>query len=311
MNISKLGIIILNYNTWKETEDCVSSIRKYTSLPYVIYIVDNKSTDDSLRRLEEKYQNTENIVVIETGENKGYSAGNNVGIKKAIGDKCDIIFVVNSDIELLNDAFGQMLVTLLKKDSFMMVGPSVMDNEHKEVQLPRKKQTFRYFLFERHPFCKMPLIRRLGERRYPIDITQVYAFDGSVAGCCFGMRADDMVEIGYLDENVFLYSEEDILAYKMEKRAKKAVVDMRAKVWHKENVSTNKEGRAFVQFHRWNSVLYLLNAYAKLNIFLLILIAIWNTATWSVLSIVSQEYRRMLKEFWKKDWHIALKKWED
>lgn len=51
MDTNKLGIIILNYNTWNETVECVRSIQEYTSLPYTIYIVDNGSTDDSLRKL--------------------------------------------------------------------------------------------------------------------------------------------------------------------------------------------------------------------------------------------------------------------
>ena len=88
-----------------------------------------------------------------------------------------------------------------------------------------------------------------------------------------------------------------ISATKMEARGKKAVVDMKAQVWHKENVSTNKKGRAFVQFHRWNSVLYLLKKYAKIGKPLQIFVAVWNTATWMALSIVSGEHRKMLRDF--------------
>lgn len=80
----------------------------------------------------------------------------------------------------------------------------------------------------------------MGNRLYSAKESKVFAFNGSVSGCCFGMRAEDFKNIGYLDENVFLYCEEDILAYKMERLGKKAVVDMEAKVWHKENLSTNR-----------------------------------------------------------------------
>lgn len=309
MKDHKLGIVILNYNTWKETEECVKSIWKYTSLSYVIYIVDNKSTDDSLEQLEILYSGIENIVVIETGENRGYSAGNNVGIKMATRDSCDIIFIVNSDVELLNDAFSYMTDTLLKKDSFMMVGPSVRNNEGREVQLARKKQTFKYFLLERHPFCKIPLLKRLGNRSYPLtNKPKEFSFCGSVAGCCFGMRANNLMEIGYLDEKVFLYYEEDILAYKMERIGRKAVINTHAKVWHKENISTNKEGGAFVQFHRWLSVLYLLKEYAEISKASQIFIALWNTLTWTALSVVSVSHRRMQKEFWKQNWRIVFHK---
>lgn len=111
MKVKKLGIIILNYNTWRETVTCVDSIKKYTSNPYVIYVIDNKSVDDSLENLRLKYKQEKDVIVIESEVNKGYSAGNNIGIKRAIADACDILFIVNSDIEILNNAFGQMAST--------------------------------------------------------------------------------------------------------------------------------------------------------------------------------------------------------
>lgn len=304
----KIGIVILNYNTWQETEDCVRTIEEHTSISFKIYVVDNKSTDDSLEKLTMLYKNKENIEIIEAIINKGYSAGNNLGIKRAIADNCEVIFIVNSDVELLNDAFTRMTNTLLKKDTFMMVGPSVLDNNGEESQIPRKKQTFKLFFFERHPFCCIPILSKMGKRLYPMTGKEVFAFYGSVAGCCFCMRAKDFVDTDYLDENVFLYSEEDILAYKMEARGKKAVVDTRAKVWHKANISTNKEGNAFVQFHRWISVFYLLKTYARVGSICQIFIASWNILTWCALSVVSKSHRAMLSDFWKKNWEIFSKK---
>lgn len=301
-----LGIIILNYNTYQETIDCIKSIEVQTKSYYNIYVVDNNSSDRSAYRLKEKYNNEDNIYIIENDVNKGYSAGNNIGIKKAIEDKNDIIFIVNSDVELLNDAFTQMAHTLLSDNKYMMVGPSITNNDGKESQIPRKKLDFKLFVLERHPFCCIPLLTKRANRLYSINKKDVFSFDGSVSGCCFGMRAKDFREIDFFDENVFLYYEEDILAYKMESKNKKAVVDKRAKVWHKESVSTKKKGSAFVQFHRWISVLYLLKQYTQINKLNQVLVALWNTVTWSVLSIISKDHRKMLKAFWKKNWKIVF-----
>src|SRR5699024_6282334 len=133
-----------------------------------------------------------------------------------------------------------------------------------ESQLPRKKLTWKLFLYERHPLCLIPYFKKRANRKYNLKESGKLIFQGMVAGCCFGMRAADFNKVGLLDENVFLYYEEDILAYKIEKLNKKAIVDFDAKVWHKENVSTNKKGSAFVRFHRWSSVLYLLKTYARI-----------------------------------------------
>ncbi len=298
-----IGIIILNYNTWEETEVCVDSIRKFTSIDYKIFIVDNNSKDNSGDILEKKYKLDDDVWVIKNLENNGYSAGNNVGIQYAEKDGCDYIFIVNSDVELLNDAFSIMLQTLKDHPECMMIGPSVMDNNHRESQLPRLVLTPRVFVFERHPFCLIPFFAKKAERKVKSD-SDVTVFYGSVAGCCFGIKTSDFRDVGFFDENVFLYYEEDILGYKMMAAGKKAVFDKRAKIWHKANISTNKEGSAFVQFHRWTSVLYMLKQYAKINKIQQISIALWNIITWDVLSIKSKKYRVLLKDFRRKNWDI-------
>lgn len=308
MNDVAIGIVILNYNTYQETIDCVRSIKNHTEGTYKIYIIDNNSTDCSGNKLKKYFNCEQNVEVIKNKENKGYSAGNNIGIKKAIDDKNDVVFIVNSDVELLNDAFSRMTQTLLSNDKFMMIGPSVINNNGEESQLPRKKLDFKIFVLARHPFCDISFFKKKASRQYPMDTKAVFAFKGSVAGCCFGMRADDFEEIGFLDENVFLYYEEDILAYKMEQKNKKAVVDKKAKVWHKENISTKKRGSAFVRFHRWSSVLYMFKYYAKLGVIGQVFIAIWNTVTWLFLSICLKEYRKLLGAFWRKNWDIVFRK---
>ena len=297
------GIIILNYNTWEETEVCVDSIRKYTSIDYKIYIVDNCSKDDSAKILETKYKYDEDVKVIIHSENKGYSAGNNVGIHQAEEDGCDYLFIVNSDVELLNDAFAIMLQTLKDNPEGMMIGPSVMDNNHEESQLPRFVLTPSTFVCERHPLCKIPFFARRAERKVKSD-SDVVVFNGSVAGCCFGIKTSDFHDIGYFDENVFLYYEEDIIGYKMNAIGRKAIFDKRARIWHKANISTNKEGSAFVQFHRWTSVLYLLKEYAKINKIQQIGIAVWNILTWDLLSIRSVKHKAMQKKFRDENWKI-------
>lgn len=299
-----IGIIILNYNTWSETKSCVDSIHKYNTLPYKIYIVDNCSKDDSIARLKEIYEGAGDVALIENENNKGYSAGNNVGIKSAEREGCEYIFIVNSDVELLNDAFRYMVDTLKNNPKCMMVGPSVMDNHGQESQFPRKVLTPSLFIYERHPLCLIPFFRKKANRIVRSDCDQTI-FEGSVSGCCFGIKCEDFKNIGYFDENVFLYYEEDILGYKMKSINRDAVFDKKAKVWHKANISTKKEGNAFVQFHRWTSVLYMLKTYAHINKAQQIGIALWNIITWDMLSIKSKKHRKMLNEFRSRNWEIV------
>lgn len=309
--MEKSGIIILNYNTLKETNECINSIRRYTSVPYHIYIIDNDSDDGSGIELEKIYQNDKDTTVILNRKNGGYSAGNNVGIRQAIKDSCRYIFIVNSDVELLNDAFSIMIQTLKEDSRIMMVGPSVMDLNNQESQLPREKLNFKTFILERHPFCYIPLFKKKAYRKIDINVDNPTIFRGSVSGCCFCIKSEDFAKIDFLDEREFLYYEEDTLAYKMDSINKYAAVEKRAKVLHKANISTNKKGNAFVQYHRWLSVLYMLKRYAKINEGEQFFVALWNTLTWDILSIKSKNYRKMRKSFSEKNWSIVKEKFNE
>ena len=109
-NIS-LSIIIVNYNTFKLTRDTINSYNTFkltrdtinscisepTRYTYEIFLVDNKSTDDSLFQLKEYFKNEISrgtIIVIENDENKGFANANNLAIEKSQGD---FVLLLNSD----------------------------------------------------------------------------------------------------------------------------------------------------------------------------------------------------------------------
>ena len=302
-----IGIVILNYNSSKDVIECIKSIKQFTSIKYHIYVVDNASTKGSVTYLSDCLNNWKDVTLIFNSSNAGYSAGNNIGIKRAINDHCSVIFVVNPDVVLLNDALTIMTNDLLSDNRYMMIGPSICNSFNEEAQIPRSKITLKSFVLDRKPFNRFAVFNRLSNRLYkPSD--RVFSFSGSVSGCCFGIRADDYLCINYLDENVFLYYEEEILAYKMDKINRLSVFDSNAKVFHKEGITTSKEGNAFVQFHRWNSSLYVLTHHAHISFIVSFIIAIWNIAYWLILSINSKNYRLLCKEFIKSNSAIVFKR---
>ena len=82
-NAMNTGIVILNYNDAGSTQKLVDSIIGY-SLIWHIAVVDNCSTDGSLKLLGEKYSDNKKVSVISSGKNGGYSYGNNFGARYLI-----------------------------------------------------------------------------------------------------------------------------------------------------------------------------------------------------------------------------------
>lgn len=98
---SLVSIVIVNYNTFDLTCDCIASVKQFVSEgSYEIILVDNASTERSPQDFKVRFPE---IVLIASAENLGFSKGNNLGIQKASGD---FILLLNSDTVLANDAIG-------------------------------------------------------------------------------------------------------------------------------------------------------------------------------------------------------------
>lgn len=96
-----ISIIILNYNTFDITCQCIESIYKETKkVDFEIIIVDNASTVDDPDKFLELFPK---IKLVKNTENRGFAGGCNDGIKVAKGDT---ILLLNSDTKLLNDAIS-------------------------------------------------------------------------------------------------------------------------------------------------------------------------------------------------------------
>ena len=81
--LPKVVITVINWNSWDDIKNCVESIRRSTYKKYDILIVDNASTDDSLKRIVEAYPG---LKIIEHKENLGPIAANNSGFCYAHAD---------------------------------------------------------------------------------------------------------------------------------------------------------------------------------------------------------------------------------
>lgn len=96
--MTKIGIVILNWNRKADTVECLDSINRLrvpSGYEIKIYLVDNGSTDDSIKAFSKI--TSPSFRLIENKKNLGFVGGNNVGAKEAIGEGCDWVFILNND----------------------------------------------------------------------------------------------------------------------------------------------------------------------------------------------------------------------
>lgn len=99
----RLGVVILNYKSYDVTLDCLAKMEKLNLVDDII-VVDNNSPNDSYQKLQAA-QLGHRWKLLQSGENRGYSAGNNIGIRYLMEHTDDdIIGIVNPDVSF-DDGF--------------------------------------------------------------------------------------------------------------------------------------------------------------------------------------------------------------
>lgn len=279
--LSNLAIVVLNYNNSRLTIYAAESLLKLNIGLHVI-VVDNFSNDNSRSELYDALMNRENIHLILNDKNFGYAHGNNIGIKFA--EKLgfiEYVGIMNPDV--LIDAVTLMaLVDRLQDDRIGFITSKVCYNGR--FNIPNECAWHLPTLMDLLAFCtligyvQMHFLARLGfknnvqgyysQEHYCDDIAIV----DSVQGCFFMGKLSTFLAIGNLDENTFLYYEENILAAKVKRINKYNAVLTKYHIYHnhqeKDKSMIKRANKVFDMTCLHNSRDYYIKAYQKSSILL-------------------------------------------
>lgn len=247
----KVSIIILNYNGAEDTKKCLYSFLKLQYPNYELIVVDNGSTDNSVKIIKERFPN---ITLIEGVKNLGYSGGNNLGIKYCIERGSEYVLIVNNDTELVNPYFLHEMIKKMGEDtSIGIIGPRVL-NPGNQVQ---DTILFIPSLFN----C----VKKYFSLRFGIKKPNYYISKqvDAVSGVCWLIKMRVIEEIGLLAEDYFMYGEEQDYCFRAKKAGWKILYYPVESILHyKETTDKNRE-RSHKEYiyGRKNLVLFLCKHY--------------------------------------------------
>ncbi len=257
----KLVFVILNYNTFEETKECISSIFEHIDInEYKIVVVDNGSSDNSLIKLENEYLKNNKVDIIPIKKNLGFAKGNNVGIKYANESyNPDFVVVLNSDTEIFQNDFYAKISSRYERSNFGVLGPMMLTGNGRCDNSPWKPGTLEqmkaqlnklerdYKLFTMLPYflwrIKNKITRILTDSEDPLhsygDFWK-YQEDVELQGAFLVFSKDIFRYIEGFDPRTFLYFEEQLLYLAVKRVGMKIVYDPQIVVYHKEGISTKK-----------------------------------------------------------------------
>ena len=278
-----LTIIIINYNTFNLTRDCIDSISRYIeNINYEIIVVDNHSRDNSGRDLQEIFPA---INVLALNDNYGYAYAINRGTEIARGE---FILILNSDIVWLEDAVTQPIQYLRDNPDCAVLGCKLL-NPDLSLQgsiyfYPSLTREFLNALgisplLRRSRLIKAVLIKsmvligrdKLGRLGPHDKITEVQGLKGAY----ILTRRKVLIETGGFDEKIFLYGEETEWFIRLREAEYKIVFYPDVKVIH-IGEGSNKEITISPMFTtRYFSLKYIFNKhYTKQQVFHLMIIMV-------------------------------------
>jgi GT2 family glycosyltransferase len=224
--VEKIGVVILNWNGWQMTLATVNSLRQ-TNEPegrWRIFVVDNGSTDDSIQHL----QIEPDIKLIVLSENRGFAAGNNVGIRHALEEGCNYILLLNNDVILDPEFLGPLLQRLVQISEAWVISPKIHFAD------PPNRIWYAGGNF-RYPRLIGEMVGLNQEDKGQFDSPKIVDF---VTGCCMLVKAAAFQQIGLLDEDFFFYQEDVDFSHRVTSAGYQVWYEPYSLVWHAVSSST-------------------------------------------------------------------------
>ena len=220
-------IVLVNYNGFDDTYECVESILKNDYSNYRIVVVDNASNENEKDRLKSNSLINESCTVIYNEDNLGFSNGNNLGIKYANSINAEYVLLLNNDTIVTESFLTQLIYCADSNQDASIVTGSIM--------YYRNPTNYWY---------------AGGEYDYNTGVTSMLKYkDESEAGyksvsfatgCLMLIKSNYIKKYGNLDESFFLYSEDTEFCLRALKNKTKIYWNPRAIIYHKVNASTGK-----------------------------------------------------------------------
>ncbi len=286
--MKRVGILILNFNSYDETIRYVSNLRSQQDVELSILIVDNCSPNGSYQILLETYASTPDVTVIQSRYNGGYAYGNNFGLDHWANEPLDYILLSNNDIILDDDHLLAILVRehqMLEHPGF--IAPRMFVNgreyqKHQAWKLPTILDS--YFLSTRITFGIAKWLGWSNSYNFPTEDDTNQPVD-CLNGSFFLAEKMLFYELGKLDEHTFLYMEESILGQKIKASPYQNYLIRSIHFHHNLGTTTNQIfSRITLQSYWLQSTLYYHRSYNGLRFWaalpLYLLFLLWIPETW-------------------------------
>lgn len=239
--------ILLNYQNPGDTARCLASLRGSTERDIHPVIIDNASGDDGAEELRSLFGPS--IPVLETAENIGYAAGNNLGIRYALERDADFVWVLNPDTEVEPSTLQAMMTTMSLRPDAGFVGSVNLfgGTDPATIQFAGGCIDWAGGAIAESYGRGKPVGWLPHREPYEVDY---------VAGTSMLVRRRVFEDVGYMPEHYFLYFEETDFQVSAAKNGWRSVMNPAARVWHYQASATHLPAPYYTYYYIRGRVLF-------------------------------------------------------
>lgn len=265
-------IIIVNWNGYRDTLECVESLYKINYKNYKVILIDNGSDTNEIDAITDKFPST---VLIKSNANLGFSGGNNLGIEFSIQSGAEYVLLLNNDTIVEVDFLNHLVGNIIQNDKVVIAVPKI--NYHSNPQTIWYGGGF------------ISKIRgsgfTLGEGKFEGSYNK-NKFVTFATGCCLLIETRVIKQIGTLDESYFLYLEDVDYCLRVISAGYKILYVADSKIYHKVSVSTKKNNALLPLYYVTRNRFYLtkksLSYYFYLTFPTILIIFIIKSLYWAL-----------------------------
>lgn len=259
-----IAFVILNYNTYNETNNLISSIEtNIDTASYMIVVVDNCSTEVCSREIDKEYVDNEKIKIIYMEDNVGFARGNNEGISW-VRKHCNVEYIccLNSDTIVQTKNLIEIVNNEYMRSNAAVIGPRILLKDNTIQETAYKLRSIRYYKREleiqknfldqysrgtKKPhgimlMIKMSILKPIVMRCYEIKVNIRLRFrqnDRVLHGCCLFFTPAFFKAIQGFNPRTFLYREEELLYLSIMKKNLHSLYTPKLQIMHLEDAATN------------------------------------------------------------------------
>lgn len=227
MKEPKIAIIIINWNTFQLTFNCLKSLEACSYNNKSIFLVDNGSIDGSGDKIALEFPE---VNYIKNEKNEGFTGANNLALKAILEQDFDYVLLLNNDTEVKPNFLSLLEAKMDSDNKLAATQPLILNFKNKDT-IWNAGGSFNTFF----GLTKTRLKGMIFNPQLNIETSTQW-----ITGCCILVKTSVVKQVGLLDNRFFAYFEDVDWSIRMTNLGYELAVVPESIIYHHTSGSTKK-----------------------------------------------------------------------